>query len=599
MKPKKHIFTILPVAILLAMTVLFGSVLIHPPAQTDESAVQTLSQWQMGEQVLSLPQSLSAPTPRTGFTIRTVVEPSSGDYLYLKTVYAPLKVYADDALIFEYGQAGSYPAFLLDPPTKVALIAFPETSHAVTLTMEYLSPSQRNSITLHPVLVGTSDAILRKLFSEMGFSLFFSIVLLALGMILVLVSLVLTRFEGSGISFLWLGLFALCTGCWVLGECNLTGLFIDNPSLLYLMAFLGLFTLTAPLLRLGLTILGLRHSRLLKITLHLTEISVFSGILLQFFGIVSLSRTVYFFHLLLPGGLCVLAGCILYESLRYQNTTVRRFLLPELMLALFSLVEAANYYFQFFNSQKSFFFQIGVLVFLVMVSVQCGYSMGELFTLRVENQRLAHTVALLDKQIEVQKERYRLLTETAAQIRQQRHDFKHHIAVIRSLQGSDSEELSSYLDALYSPAPDELFEILCANEAVNAVALYYRSMAQKAGVSSCVIQLDIPEDTGLVPVQDICVVVGNLLENAVTACRGADAPFIHMQSRCADGILTITMDNSYTKVKQGEDGAFISEKNGGGIGLLSIRTVSKKYGGGCRFEAKDGVFASSVYLHLH
>ncbi|RAZ94270.1 ATP-binding protein, partial [Klebsiella oxytoca] len=84
------------------------------------------------------------------------------------------------------------------------------------------------------------------------------------------------------------------------------------------------------------------------------------------------------------------------------------------------------------------------------------------------------------------------------------------------------------------------------------------------GVTDCSIRLEIPEDTGSVPAHALCVVVGNLLENAVAACTGADAPFIRMRGRLADGILTIVMDNRYASVSRMPEGGFLSGKPGGG-----------------------------------
>ena len=101
-----------------------------------------------------------------------------------------------------------------------------------------------------------------------------------------------------------------------------------------------------------------------------------------------------------------------------------------------------------------------------------------------------------------------------------------------------------------------------------------------------------------VPVHALCIIVGNLLENAVTACAKADSPFIRMRGRFADGILTIVMDNRYTDICRTSEGSFRSRKPGGGTGLWSVRSIAEKYGGGCRFEAENTVFSSSVYLRL-
>ncbi len=121
-------------------------------------------------------------------------------------------------------------------------------------------------------------------------------------------------------------------------------------------------------------------------------------------------------------------------------------------------------------------------------------------------------------------------------------------------------------------------------------------MAREAGISACHIRLDIPGDTGRVAESDLCVIIGNLLENAVDSCRTVEDPFIRMQSRLARGILTITMDNSCPIANAAPCKAFPSTKPSGGTGLASIRSVAGKYKGGFRFEVRDHVFLSSVYL---
>ena len=539
------------------------------------------------------------PSSRTPLTLTVRICPKPGDYLYLKTVYTPVRLYADGKLIFAYGQDGDFPAFLLDPPTKTALVPLPETGHEVTLTLEYLSPSQRDAAALHPLLLGSPDQIVAGLFSEMGFSLFFSVFLLALGLIMVLVSLIFLRFGSSGTAFFWLGLFSLCTGAWSFGECNLTGLLVGNAPILYLMAFLGLFTFAIPLLRFILVVLRPHAGPFLEALCAFMVLCVCGAAALQLFGVVSLSRSMYLFHVLTPACLCILAGTALWESIRFQNRMARRLLWPMAVLALFALLEVANYYLFRLDVQKSFFFQVGVLVFVTMVSIQCGYFMAEALALLEENHRLEKELSLLERQARMQEEHYRRITEASLQEKQQRHDFRHHTAALRRLlEKGETHAAAVYLDALIAPSAGESLPPVCQNETVNAVALHYLDMAVRSGVTDCSIRLEIPEDTGSVPAHALCVVVGKLLENAVAACAGADAPFIRMRGRLADGLLTIVMDNRYASISRTPEGGFLSGKPGGGIGLSSVRSIAEKYGGGCRFEAADGVFSSSVYLRL-
>lgn len=598
-KTRQSLAAALSLLFLTLTALLIGAVLLFRPETESHDGVETVSDWHMDGDEIRLPGTFSCPFPRTPLTLTTRICPEPGDYLYLKAVYTPVRLYADGELIFQYGQDGDFPAFLLDPPTKTALVPLPETGHEVALTLEYLSPSQRNAAALHPLLLGSPARIVAELFSEMGFSLFFSVFLLALGLIMALVSLIFLRFGSSGTAFFWLGLFSLCTGAWSFGECNLTGLLIGNAPFLYLMAFLGLFTFAIPLLRFVLVVLRPRARPLLEALCTFMVLCVGGAAALQLFGIMSLSRSMYLFHVLTPACLCILAGTALRESIRFQNRMAHRLLWPMAILALFALLEVANYYLFRLNVQKSFFFQVGVLVFVTMVSIQCGYFMADTLTLLEENHRLEKELSLLERQARMQDEHYRRITEISLQEKQQRHDFRHHIAALRRLlEKGETHAAAAYLDALAAPSTGESLPPVCQNETVNAVALHYLDMAARSGITDCSVRLEIPADTGSVPAHALCVVVGNLLENAVTACAGADAAFIHMRGRLADGILTIVMDNRYASISRTPEGGFLSGKPGGGTGLWSVRSIAEKYGGGCRFEAADTVFSSSVYLRL-
>ncbi len=190
-----HLF--LPITLAVLFALMAGAVVFpRPQKQERRPDVQIISDWDMEGQALCLPCGIRGLGARSRITLCTTIFPEDGDHLYLKSVYTAVKVYADGELIYQYGEPGSYPAFLLDPPTRVALFPLPENGGGkVTLQMEYLAPSQRNTAMLHPPLMGSSGDLYAHLFSRMGFSLFFSIVLIALGMILCLIAFVLTRFE--------------------------------------------------------------------------------------------------------------------------------------------------------------------------------------------------------------------------------------------------------------------------------------------------------------------------------------------------------------------------------------------------------------------
>lgn len=592
---------------ILLIILLFTYVLLYPSAGRTEPSVLELTEWVMEPGTektshVSFPLTLKNLPPRTAVAFTTDVYVDTGSHIYLKTVYSPVRVYADGELIYSYGQEGSYPACLLDPPTKVGLLSLPQAGRPVTLRLEFLSPSQRSSMTVYPVLLGTSDAILGQLFSDMGFSLFFSIVLIALGILLSLTAIVLDRLAKTGTAPFLLGSFSFLVGIWMFGECNLTALFIHHPSLLYLAAFLGLFTLAIPMLKFGTVILRTSSCRkLLKYMHTVLECSVCGAILLQLAGIMALSRSMYLFHILIPAALCVFAGCILWEAFRHKNSLAIRFLLPITLLSIFSVLEVINYYIPCHPVRISFFFQAGMIFFVCALCIQYGNFALHSFRIQAENRQLSYELSLMEAQIRAQKERYEILREADAAIKTQRHDLKHQLTVIRSYnENGQPEKLAEYLDSLIANIPVSREERLCENDAVNAVASYYQNIAKEAGISPLSIRLDIPPDTGRIQESDLCVLIGNLLENAIAACRDSrqEPPFIRMQSRLQYGILTIAMDNRCMSAKQAPNGLFESQKPGGGTGLVSIRSMARRYGGDVRFEWKDHIFSSSVYLRM-
>jgi hypothetical protein len=145
-------------------------------------------------------------------------------------------------------------------------------------------------------------------------------------------------------------------------------------------------------------------------------------------------------------------------------------------------------------------------------------------------------------------------------------------------------------------------ERVCENEAVNALVTYYSKLARSEGIDvSC--KLVLPRQAGRIQSVDLSRIIGNMLENAIEACRLMDygAKNIRLQSMITGDMLVFGMNNSFDgNCKSRPDGSFISRKRESGIatGLNSIRSVAEKYDGSVKFEAIDRVFKTSVRLDM-
>lgn len=208
---------------------------------------------------------------------------------------------------------------------------------------------------------------------------------------------------------------------------------------------------------------------------------------------------------------------------------------------------------------------------------------------------------VLEHCLQLQQAQYAALSARAAQARAARHDLRHHQRVMEQLiQDGDRERLAAYLSD-FRKRVDACREEpgVCAHPMADALARHYIGQLQQAGVELD-LALNIREDLG-VPAFDLCIVLGNCMENALEALRETEPArrFLRMRAEQNGQILTIVASNSYRGERlRGADGGFLSTKRHGGpgIGLSSVRTVVEKYGGSVKAEAAEGVFRISLIL---
>ena len=200
----------------------------------------------------------------------------------------------------------------------------------------------------------------------------------------------------------------------------------------------------------------------------------------------------------------------------------------------------------------------------------------------------------------VESRRYMELREYMEQTRRLRHDFRQHLHVISGLtEAGQLDELKHYLSQ-YESELSEARPTLCANPAVDALAGHYDHEARQKGVP-IEWKLELPVLLPM-PEADLCMILGNLLENALDASRKLtpDQRQIRVMVRMlSPAMLGIVVENRYDGVLKKQSGILHSTKHEGiGIGLVSIETAVRKYNGDLTVETKNNVFRANVLLNL-
>lgn len=190
----------------------------------------------------------------------------------------------------------------------------------------------------------------------------------------------------------------------------------------------------------------------------------------------------------------------------------------------------------------------------------------------------------------VESRRYMELRAYMEQTRSLRHDFRQHLHVICGLAETGRlEELKDYLRQ-YEGELSAPRSTICANAALDAIAGHYELLSRRAHIP-VKWQIALPETLPL-PEEELCMMLGNLLENALRASEslpeeerridvGAQMP--------SPAMLALSVENTYDP-RPGATPA------GEGIGLASVKAVVQRYGGGMTVETDGGVFRVNILL---
>ena len=181
-----------------------------------------------------------------------------------------------------------------------------------------------------------------------------------------------------------------------------------------------------------------------------------------------------------------------------------------------------------------------------------------------------------------------------------RHDIRHHANIIlRLIDDCKSEKASCYIRSLIKDSETGTVKRWCANDTVNAILSIYTERAQQYGISVTV-EAIIPSSLG-VDEMELASIYANSIENATEACSTVHPEterWINVYTEYKDGKLILQVKNSCSdgSVKFDEFGMPLSSKKNGGTGTRNIRYVVEKHDGTWFFEAKKGVFITSIVI---
>ncbi|MCI9144134.1 MAG: GHKL domain-containing protein [Lachnospiraceae bacterium] len=228
-----------------------------------------------------------------------------------------------------------------------------------------------------------------------------------------------------------------------------------------------------------------------------------------------------------------------------------------------------------------------VLLFLTVEGTLYFYQKG--FAFRTEEFRR-----------ELMEHSYGEIREIYMDMRGWRHDYHNHMQVMKAqLSMGNLDGVRTYLDELEQELDRVDTVVKSGNLMVDAILNSKLTLARRQKISvSC--KVKVPEQIGVEDV-DLCVILGNLLDNALEACVQTveTGRFLRIYMAVNGSQLYLSVQNSAREEPDFNQRNYITRKRGNhGLGMKRVQAAVDKYDGYLNLANEPGIFAAEVTMPL-
>ena len=349
-----------------------------------------------------LPVSIAAPD-NTIWLSRTIDEVTTdnravGLFSFQKTVHA----YIGDEEVLVFENNGTAPSKM--PGNSWLFIDLEQEDVGKTLTLELHQCYGAGQVMVPVLYGGTVEGITNSYIREKLPMISFSVIGIAIGMLVMGLSLIAGKSLMLSKGLLWLGMFAIVRGMWSLLEVNCYSFYVDNLLLVVWLSYICLKTAVFP------------FAVFTNITFHNGQSKVLKGIawvsladtlvttLLQVFGIADFADTVLLTNVLVMvmGLYVVITGV---RNLCQNRITKRRTYQEEkkftyiahtvfmLVLVITSLIDVYRFYFTS-TPDIGLFSRTGYLIYVAAVMLALLYDFSRLVSMGKEAEHIKEEASM-------------------------------------------------------------------------------------------------------------------------------------------------------------------------------------------------------------
>lgn len=183
------------------------------------------------------------------------------------------------------------------------------------------------------------------------------------------------------------------------------------------------------------------------------------------------------------------------------------------------------------------------------------------------------------------------------EMRGYKHDFHHHLQTLKGyLQSGEYERATAYIDELDQKLQSVDTLLKTGNVSIDAI-LSAKLAQAKAENIAVTVKANVPDKLTITDVE-LSIVIGNLLDNAIEACRESKGErFVRIYIALKGKMLYFSMLNASGEKKKKTGTLFATHKGGvHGFGLRRAEAIIGEHGGWIKYNSEQGAFSSEFLV---
>ena len=183
------------------------------------------------------------------------------------------------------------------------------------------------------------------------------------------------------------------------------------------------------------------------------------------------------------------------------------------------------------------------------------------------------------------------------EMRGYKHDFHHHLQTLKGqLEAGEVDRALAYIEQLDNQLMNVDTLLKTGNISLDAILSAKIAQAKVENIAVTV-KANVP-DALTISDLELSIIIGNLLDNAIEACRTVTGErFIRIFISMKGTMLYFSMLNAAGAKKKKTGSLFATHKDGvHGFGLRRAEAILEEHGGWVKYNSEDGAFTSEFLV---